>query len=41
MPQQQGLFILFSFRKPVRFFISLRHQQKDSGNGLFLLRGGY
>lgn len=32
-PQQQELFLLFSFRKHVRFFILLRQQQKDRGNG--------
>jgi hypothetical protein len=41
MPQQQELFLLFSFRKPVRFLISLRHQQKDKENGLFRLPVGY
>jgi hypothetical protein len=40
-PQQQELFLLFSFRKHVRFFISLRHQQKDREKGLFLLPSGY
>jgi hypothetical protein len=40
-PQQQGLFLLFSFQKPVRFFISLRHHKKDRENGLFLLPSGY
>ena len=34
-PQRQELFLLFSFRKPVRFFILLRPHQKDRENGVF------